>query len=339
MNSIKLTLAKRSNGSMPSLFKILSHLQKNLIIWIPFSMVLGFTYGNIFDASILKTWIIPVTFLMVYPMMVTLNIKKLFAKGEIKLLSITQLINSLVIPAIGYGIGWLFFKDNIAVRIGFLLIALIPTSGMTITWTGIAKGNVAEAIRMTVAGLLIGAVLTPFYLKGMLATAIEIPATRIFTQIAVIVFIPLIFGFITQQLLIKKHGQEKFQKSIKIKFPPVSTLGVLLIVFIAMALKAKGIVANPAILLKLLGPLAILYVIMFAIATFVGRMYFAANDAIAMVFGVAMRNLSIALAIAMSVFGSMGSEIALVIALAFIIQVQSAVWYVKYAGILVKGKK
>lgn len=339
MNSIKIALAKRSNGSFPSLFKILSHLQKNLIIWIPFSMLLGFTYGNIFDASPLKSWIIPVTFLMVYPMMVTLNIKKLFAKGEIKLLTSTQLINSIVIPAIGYAIGWIFFKDNIAVRIGFLLITLIPTSGMTITWTGIAKGNVPEAIRMTVAGLLIGAILTPLYLKGMLATAIEIPTGRIFTQIIVIVFIPLVFGFATQQLLIKKHGQEKFQKSIKSKFPPISTLGVLLIVFIAMALKAKGIITNPIILIKLFVPLIILYGLMFSIATFVGRFYFNTKDAIAMVFGIAMRNLSIALAIAMSVFGAMGSEIALVIALAFIIQVQSAVWYVKYAGILVKGKQ
>jgi predicted Na+-dependent transporter len=43
-----------------------------------------------------------------------------------------------------------------------------------------------------------------------------------------------------------------------------------------------------------------------------------------------MRNLSIALAIAITVFGSeKGSEIALIIAMAYIIQVQSAAWYVK----------
>jgi predicted Na+-dependent transporter len=42
-----------------------------------------------------------------------------------------------------------------------------------------------------------------------------------------------------------------------------------------------------------------------------------------------MRNLSIALALAINVFGKTCSDAALVIALAYIIQVQSAAWYVK----------
>ncbi len=42
-----------------------------------------------------------------------------------------------------------------------------------------------------------------------------------------------------------------------------------------------------------------------------------------------MRNLSIALAIAMTVFGKQGAEIALIISMGYIIQVQSAAWYVK----------
>ena len=44
-----------------------------------------------------------------------------------------------------------------------------------------------------------------------------------------------------------------------------------------------------------------------------------------------MRNLSIALAMALTVFGGdEGAEIAIIIALAYIIQVQSAAWYVKF---------
>jgi hypothetical protein len=43
-----------------------------------------------------------------------------------------------------------------------------------------------------------------------------------------------------------------------------------------------------------------------------------------------MRNLSIALAVAINAFGAAGSDAALVICLAYIIQVQSAAWYVKF---------
>lgn len=44
-----------------------------------------------------------------------------------------------------------------------------------------------------------------------------------------------------------------------------------------------------------------------------------------------MRNLSIALAIAINAFGAQGADAALVIALSYIIQVQSAAWYVKFS--------
>jgi hypothetical protein len=43
-----------------------------------------------------------------------------------------------------------------------------------------------------------------------------------------------------------------------------------------------------------------------------------------------MSNLSIALAIAINAFGEAGANAALVIALAYIIQVQSAAWYVQF---------
>ncbi|PIE44347.1 MAG: arsenite transporter, partial [Gammaproteobacteria bacterium] len=47
-------------------------------------------------------------------------------------------------------------------------------------------------------------------------------------------------------------------------------------------------------------------------------------------YGTVMRNLSIALAIAMTAFGKEGAEIAIIIAMAYIIQVQAAAWYVKF---------
>ena len=42
-----------------------------------------------------------------------------------------------------------------------------------------------------------------------------------------------------------------------------------------------------------------------------------------------MRNLSIALAIAIGAFRDQGADAALLIALAFVVQVQSAAWYVR----------
>jgi ACR3 family arsenite efflux pump ArsB len=159
---------------------------------------------------------------------------------------------------------------------------------------------------------------------------VDIPLLDVFQQIFIVVFLPMVAGIATQRYIIKKYGQQKYNKEIKQKFPPISTLGVLGIVFVAMAMRAKTIIGNPAILIELLVPLVILYGINFVLSTIVGKMFFSRGDGIALVYGSVMRNLSIALAIALNVFKEQGSEIALIIAVAYIIQVQAAAWYVKF---------
>ena len=310
--------------------KILKLLQKNLIWSIPTFMIAGILYGSFYTPTALKAGILPFTFLMVYPMMVNLNLKKVFAKGDGKLQLITQIINFAVIPFLGLLIGKIFFADSPLIILGLLLTSLLPTSGMTISWTGFAKGNMPAAVKMTVIGLILGSVLAPFYLQILVGASIEIPLLKVFQQIAIIVFLPMVLGYLTQQFLIKKYGQAKYQKDLKQIFPPFSTLGVLSIVFIAMALKSKTIISDPILLLRYLLPLILIYSVNFLLSTIIGKYFFLRGDGIALVYGTVMRNLSIALAIAMTVFGEKGSEIALIIALAYIIQVQAGAWYVRF---------
>lgn len=308
----------------------LNWLQKNLVLSIPSAMLLGLMFGQVTDASALRVAILPLTFLMVYPMMVTVNMRELTKSGSARLHGTAQGINFVLMPAIGYGAGLLFFADQPMARVALLLTALLPTSGMTISWTGFAKGNVPAAVKMTVVGLVAGSLLAPIYLKWLLGTVVDIPLAQVFMQIALIVFLPLALGALTQNILVKKYGQVAFNQQVKPKFPPWSTLGVLGIVFVSMALKSRDITTHPTLLLGYFMPLLLLYAVNFALSTFIGKIAFNRADAIALVYGTVMRNLSIALAVAMSVFGSKGADAALLIALAYIVQVQGAAWYVKY---------
>lgn len=311
------------------MWPILTWMQKHLIWSIPLAMIAGLVSGQLADPSPLRLAILPLTFLMVYPMMVTMNLRQLVRRGSGKLLWVTQLINFVLVPAIGYGAGLLFFPDEPFARLAILLTSLLPTSGMTISWTGFARGNMPAAVQMTVVGLIAGSLLAPLYLRGLLGAVIEIPVTRVFVQIALIVFLPLVLGHFTQRYLISKHGEQAFQKDLKPKFPPFSTLGVLGVVFVSMALKSQDIMEQPEALLAYLVPLVLIYLLNFTISTLVGKLMFPRGDAIALVYGTVMRNLSIALAIAMGVFGAEGADAALLIALAYIVQVQAAAWYVR----------
>ena len=94
------------------MWNILSTLQKNLVYAIPVAMALGLLFGALFDASPLKQFIIPVTFVMVYPMMVTLNVQSIFKGRDYRLQLTTQLINFILIPLLAYFTGRLFFSGG-----------------------------------------------------------------------------------------------------------------------------------------------------------------------------------------------------------------------------------
>ena len=59
-----------------TMLKLLSLISKNFIIAIPITLLLGFAFGLVAPTAWLKNLIIPLTFLMVYPMMVSLKLAK-----------------------------------------------------------------------------------------------------------------------------------------------------------------------------------------------------------------------------------------------------------------------
>lgn len=309
--------------------KLLSRMTKNLTLAIPLAMLLGLAFSMLAPTEWLRSLIVPLTLLMVYPMMVNLKLNTLLEGGDSKAQLLAQIINFAIIPFIAFGLGRLWFAEQPYFALGLLLAALLPTSGMTIAWTGLAKGNLAAAIKMTVLGLIIGSLATPFYVQWLMGATVPVDLAAVFLQIALVVFLPMVAGQLTRVYLIRRHGQQNYQKQWAPRFPPLSTLGVLGVVFVAIALKGKTLVAQPELLLTILTPLLVLYLINYVLSTVVAKQLLPRGDAIAMVYGTVMRNLSIALALAMNAFGEAGADAALLIAVAYIIQVQSAAWYVK----------
>ncbi|MFN2292504.1 MAG: arsenic resistance protein [Anaerolineae bacterium] len=311
-------------------WSVLEWLKANLTWSIPAAMLLGLAFGAVANAGFLKSLILPLTLLMVYPMMVNLQIKKVLSGHDYQLQLTALLINFGIVPFAAFAIGRVLLADQVFAALGLLLAATLPTSGMTISWTGFARGNLDAAIKMAVIGLIIGSLATPLYAEWLMGTAVEVPLAKIFQQVATVVFVPLILGYATQRLIVRRFGVQRYRQDFKPRFPLFATLGVLGIVFSAIALKAETILSNPLGLLLMFVPLVLFYGITFVLGTVVGRTFFGRDDAIALIYGVAPKNLSIALAIAMNAFGQQGAEIALVIALAYVIQIQTSAWCNKF---------
>jgi len=317
-------------------FQLLGLIKKKLVTFIIGAMILGLIVGSLVDVSRLKELILPLTFLLVYPMVVPLNFASLKERESHKLQVVVQMLNFIVFPLIAFVLGRLFF-ESVYLRLGLLLIALLPTSGMSISWTVMAKGNVNAVIRMVVIGLILGALLSPLYITVLLGAEVDVPVFQIFTQILVVVFVPLLVAYITQKLLLKRYGKEKFHQSIKQKFPPFSTLGVVMIIFVAVALRAKVLINNPSILLEIVVPLLLFYLLVGGSSIFVGRVFFTRRDAVALVNGTLIRNLSLSLAIVLSAFPE-ASIAAVLIAMSYVLQVQIAAWNVRLTNIIFPEK-
>ena len=311
------------------MWNILKKIKEHLAISILISMVFGLIIGYYFDTSFLNNLIIPLTIVMVFPMMVNINIKQLFKRGDKKIIVLSQLINFIIIPLIAYGIGMIFFKNQPYLFVGFMLMAVLPTSGMTISWTGFTKGNINAALKITIIGLMLGALLGPVILRLFFDESISIPAIKIVKQILTVILIPIVLGIGVKFLMIKKIGMGKYNEIWKKRFPLLSSVGVILVVFIAASLKAGAIIQNPMMILLMIVPISLFYVINFALTTTIGHYMCIENNKTALVYGTVMRNLSVALAIAMTAFQDGNATIALIIALSYVFQVQLAAMYVK----------
>jgi ACR3 family arsenite transporter len=319
------------------MWRALKTVRGHLGLAITIAMLLGMAWGWFLPASGLAPMILPLTIVMIMPMMVGMNGKALVGRCSWRLAIGVQLVNFVIMPLVGWGLGVLFFPEQPMVALGLLLMALLPTSGMTVSWTGFARGNLPAATKMMVVSLLLGAVLTPLYTQALMGRAVDVPLLEMFTKIGMLIMLPLILGQATRAVLLERMGKQGFMTRVKPRMPLLSTVGLLGIVFVAMALKARSVLAEPTVILALLPAILLFYLASFGLSTLLARLTLGWADAVAMVYSVGVRNLSVALALVMTAFGEAGAEGALIIAVALIVQVQAAAGYLKLAPRLLGG--
>ena len=68
---------------MKKIWSYIELMQKKLVWAIPTFMIMGIIYGTLFNPTNLKSLVMPLTFLMVYPIMVTLKINIIAENSEI----------------------------------------------------------------------------------------------------------------------------------------------------------------------------------------------------------------------------------------------------------------
>ncbi len=308
--------------------KILLGAKKYLTWSIPIMIVIGLATGALVNVKPLKALVNPILFIMVFPMMLNVKIKDILdVIKSPRAVYISVLLNFAVAPVLAFIVGRIFLSHDPMLMLGMVLIGLLPTSGMTASWTGLAGGKVQTALVMMTINLLISMFMIPLYMNLFLASSIEISTVTIVGSLFKVVILPLVSAILVRTFIVKYKGLPYF-KSLKPVLGGVSAIGVMSIVWLAIALKAKTILNQPTLALQVVVPLVIFYMLLVAIGSFAGRYVPDVNERPALVFGSALRNLTIALGISLSVFGE--SLAVLLIAIAYVIQLPFAAGYMKY---------
>lgn len=260
-------------------------------------------------------------------MMINMNVLDVFKSFSApKKIIIASIINFIVSPLLAIVLGKIFFSNQPSLMLGLLILSVLPTSGMTASWTGLSGGNLKLSLTIMSSNLLMSIVVLPIYLS-IFSSGVTIETMAILQSLLKVVVVPLLLGDLTRRIIVKVKGNDGFKK-IKPYFGEVSSFFVLVIIFIAVSLKSKMILGNLTLALYSVIPLVIFYLVLLVIGDRVGRR-FGTPDRISLVFSTTMRNLTIALGIAMGLEG--GNMAVFLLAIAYMIQLPVATWYHHYS--------
>ncbi len=194
-----------------------------------------------------------------------------------------------IMPFLGFGLSRVFsFPPEIAA--GIVLIGCSPSGLASNVMALMAKANVALSITITTMATLLAPVLTPFLMKTLGGSLIEINFLTMFWDMTQLVLLPIFIGLVINKLF------PSLVKKIISYLPIISMIGIAYIILVVTASGANS--------LKTVGAMLILVVIVHNLFGYVLG-YFAAKtfqlneaDARAVALEVGMQNGGLASALA-----------------------------------------
>ena len=254
-----------------------------LTVWVLLCMALGILIGKFLPGipAFLESikyagQNIPIAILiwiMIYPMMMKINFQSIKNVGKHPLgIIISSGSSWLIKPFLMFGLASLFLKVVFEAFIpaelaqsfvtGAVLLGTAPCTAMVFVWSNLTHGDPAHTlVQVSVNDLLILVLFVPLvqFLLGI--NNVQIPWATLVFSIILFVVVPLVGGFISRILIIKKKGEEYFTEKFVPKFDGITTLGLLLTLVIIFSFQGDILLEHPLYVLMIAVPLILQNVI------------------------------------------------------------------------------
>ncbi len=150
---------------------------------------------------------------------------------------------------------------------GAVLLGAAPCTAMVFVWSHLTRGNPAyTVVQVATNDLIILVAFTPIVALLLGVGGITIPWNTLFLSVFLFVVIPLAGGITTRNLVIKKHGEDYFNKTFIPKFNNVTIGGLLLTLVLIFSFQGEVILGNPLHIALIAIPLIIQTFLIFFIA-------------------------------------------------------------------------
>src|SRR6056297_809003 len=273
--------------------KSIGFFEKYLTLWVALGILAGIGLGWFFGDSIevissleFAKVNIPVAvliWLMIYPMMLQVDfssIKKIGKKPRGVVW--TLIINWAIKPFSMAFFAWIFFSKIYQAWIspeeageyiaGAIILGAAPCTAMVFVWSYLTDGDPNYTlVQVSVNDLIILVAFVPIVGLLLGITDVQIPYDTLVASVVVFVVVPLLAGYLTNRILIRKRGETWFKTTFLPKFKPVSILALLTTLVLLFAFQGTTIIDQPLIILLVAVPLIIQTYFIFFIAWFGGR--------------------------------------------------------------------
>lgn len=308
----------------------LSAIDRFLPLWIFLAMAAGLalgravpTLGPLLDSVKVGGVSLPIAvglFWMMYPVLAKVRYGRLATVGKSSRLFATSLfLNWVLGPVLMFVLAWLLLPDLPHYRTGLVLIGLARCIAMVLVWNMLACGSgelaallvalnsVFQIVFYSVLGWLYITVI-PRWL-GEEASSFQVSMIEVAKSVLLFLGLPFVAGAVTRSTLVKKKGEEWYEKRFVAKVGPTALLGLLYTIVLMFAMQGDRIVRSPLDVLRIAVPLVLYFAIMFTAAFFLSRrLGFSYEETASLSFTAAGNNFELAIAVAVGLFGIASGE-------------------------------
>ncbi len=206
---------------------------------------------------------------------------------------------NIVMPLLTWGAATLFFADKPAIITGLILIMAIPTALTGYIWSGIYQGSAALSLALILLATLLAPVLTPYTVKLLANTTVQIDTTGMMVSLLLMVVIPSIIG-----IAINNLTKAKVNEHITPCLKPFSKIGLFFIIAINTSQVAQRLLSDASWdYLPIALTCLVLAAVAYPISHYLGKFAkLSQEESKSVTFGASMRNISAALVLTITYF-------------------------------------